>query len=98
MAKSSTSQLILDDHYIYNARDYFEKAGSALETKLDKLISILRIVCNDGCISGEKAEAMKVYTARVILLRDTIIEHEKKCKEFVLNFKEEIDSIDKDLY
>lgn len=91
-------QLIVDDDYITAVQTYINAATVDANSKLEVLIETLNKACSDGCVSGETAEVLKIFSDRTSQLSGLILEYGNECETLVGEFLNTIDEIDKELY
>lgn len=96
--EGATTELILYDEYISDAKSYLVAAALDANRKLDILIETLKKVCSESVVEGETAKALKEFSDRTAQLSGLIYEYGTECVNLINEFFETIDDIDGNLY
>lgn len=93
-----SKQLVFDDAYIEDAKQYIYAAAIDADNKLEILDNTLKEACATGLKSGETADALKQFSERVASLRGVISQYGGYCSKLINEFFKEIEEVDGNLY
>ena len=91
-------ELIIDDDYCRDMGTTFQWQGEKLDELLKEYITIMENVSNQALLSGNVADAMKVYVSYVKKMDQQIGNISDSLKEDIDKFLKEIDSEDQYLF
>lgn len=90
------TEVIIDDNYIKEMAEYFEKQGMRLQGMADAYISAITKMIEEGMPMGETSEALKVYRDYAQTLHQVIMDTSMKIRDSAMNCLGEI--VTKDNY
>lgn len=93
-----SKNFVLDDTYIEEMEIFFLDCAEIAQAQLDELSEKLTAACDYGIMEGNTAKYLRLYTERVLGLKNLIYEYGKKCSEMLKDFREHIDRVDQHLY
>lgn len=92
------TELIMNEDYIFEMAEYFEKQGKQLQNIVDAYIVAIKRVTEEGIVKGETSETLKIFLEYAEKLNQVIELTAKEVRDSVVNYQEEIDAQDQYLY
>lgn len=92
------TRLIIDNNYINEIAEYFEKQGKQLQNMADAYIAAIKRITDEGIVQGETSEALKIFLEYAQKLNQIISSTSIEARDTVMNYLEEIDAQDQYLY
>lgn len=92
------TELIMNEDYIYEMAEYFEKQGKQLQNIADAYIAAIKRVTEEGIVKGETSETLRIFLEYAEKLNQVIELMAKEVRDSVVNYQEEIDAQDRYLY
>lgn len=81
---------IIDDGYINEMAEYYEKQGKQLQSMVDFYIDSIRKVTEGGIVKGDTSDRLKSYLAYAEKLKQTILDESIKTRDLTGSYLEEI--------
>ena len=85
----------IDDSYINEMAEYYERQGKQLQGMIDSYLDIMKRVTEDGIVQGDTSEALKAFLAYAEKLRQSVLNVSTKARDMTGSYLEEIDNQDK---
>lgn len=92
------TELIIDEEYINEMAEYFEKQGKQLQKMADSYINTMTKVVKEGVVMGETSESLNTFLQYAEKLNQVIISTAMQVRNSTMNYLEEIDTQDQYLY
>lgn len=92
------TELIIDDNYINEMAEYFEKQGKQLQSMVNAYIAAMKRITEEGIAEGETSDALKKFLEYAQRLNQVISATSVEVRDSVMNYLEEIDTQDQYLY
>lgn len=92
------TELIIDDNYINEMAEYFEKQGKQLQSMVNAYIAAMKRITEEGIAEGETSDALKTFLEYAQRLNQVISATSVEVRDSVMNYLEEIDTQDQYLY
>lgn len=83
-------KVIVDDNYINEMAEYFERQGKQLQGMIDSYIDAIRKVTENGIVQGDTADRLKSYLAYVEKLKQVVLEVSTEARDLADSYLEEI--------
>ncbi|MBD5534984.1 MAG: hypothetical protein HDQ99_04915 [Lachnospiraceae bacterium] len=92
------TELIIDEEYINEMAEYFEKQGKQLQNMADSYIAAMKRVVEEGIVKGETSEALRAFLEYAEKLNQVIVSTAIQIRDYTMDYLEEIDTQDQYLY
>lgn len=92
------TELVIDEEYINEMAEYFEKQGKQLQNIAASYIGAMKRVVGEGIIEGKTSETLKTFLEYAEKLNQVIISTAMQIRDSAMNYLEEIDTQDQYLY
>lgn len=92
------TELIIDEEYINEMAEYFEKQGKQLQKMADSYINTMTRVVKEGVVMGKTSESLKTFLQYAQKLNQVILSTALQVRNSTMNYLEEIDTQDQYLY
>lgn len=80
----------IDDNYINEMAEYYEKQGKQLQGMMDSYIDAIRKLTEDGIVQGDTADRLKSYLAYAERLKQVVMEASTEARDMVADYLAEI--------
>ncbi len=80
----------IDDDYINEMAEYYEKQGKQLQGLMDSYIEAIRRITEDGIVQGDTADRLKSYLAYAEKLKQAVLEASIEARDLAGSYLEEI--------
>lgn len=87
-------KLIIDESYINEMAEYFEKQGMQLQKMVDSYIAAMKRIATEGIVKGKTSESLMIFTEYAEKLHQVILFTAKEVRDSVMNYLEEVDTQD----
>lgn len=81
---------IVDDNYINEMAEYFERQGKQLQGMMDSYIDAIRRVTENGIVQGDTADRLKSYLEYAEKLKQVVLEVSTEARDLAGSYLEEI--------
>ena len=92
------TKLIVNDGYLNEMAEYFEKQGKQLQSMANAYIAAMRNIAKDGTVEGRTANALKQFVEYAQRQTQAIASTSEQIRNSVMNYLEEIDTHDQYRY
>lgn len=92
------TELIIDEEYINQMAEYFEKQGKQLQNMINSYNAVMKKVVEAGIMEGKTSETLKAFSEYAEKLNQVIISTAMQIRDSTMNYLEEIDTQDQYLY
>ncbi len=83
-------KVIVDDNYINEMAEYFERQGKQLQGMIDSYIDAIRRVTENGIVQGDTADRLKSYLEYAEKLKQVVLEVSTETRDLAGSYLEEI--------
>lgn len=83
-------KVIVDDNYINEMAEYFERQGKQLQGMMDSYIDAIRRVTENGIVQGDTADRLKSYLEYAEKLKQVVLEVSTEVRDLAGSYLEEI--------
>lgn len=90
--------LTIDESYIEEMAEYFERQGKQLQKMADAYIVAMRQIVQEGIVKGETSETLTRFTECAEKLHQVIQLTAEGARDSVMNYLEEVDAQDQYLF
>lgn len=80
----------IEDDYINEMAEYYEKQGKQLQGMLDSYIDAIRKLTEDGVILGNTSDRLKSYLAYAERLKQAVMEASTEARDLAADYLAEI--------
>lgn len=80
----------VDDDYINEMAEYYEKQGKQLQGMVDSYTDAIRKVTEDGIVQGDTADRLKSYLGYAEKLKQAVLEAAAEARDLAGGYLEEI--------
>lgn len=91
-------KVVIDDGYLNEMAEYFEKQGKQLQSMANAYIAAMRRIAKEGIVQGRTANALKQFIEYAQKRTRDIASTSEQIRDIVLNYLEEIDAQDRYQY
>lgn len=91
-------KVIVDDAYLNEMAEYFEKQGRQLQSMANAYITAMEEIAKEGIVEGRTANALKQFVEYAQKQIQDIASTSEQIRDTVLNYLEEIDAQDQYQY
>lgn len=92
------ADIIIEDEYIQEMRDFSKLQGSRFETVLTEYIAVMYKLNAEGIVRGETADILKMFIETVMSLKGQVQELSELFQQLLDQYLADIDYADKELY
>lgn len=90
--------LTIDESYIDEMAEHFERQGRQLQKMADAYIVAMRQIVQEGIVKGETSETLMRFTECAEKLHQVIQLTAERVRDSVMNYLEEVDAQDQYLF
>lgn len=83
-------KVVVDDNYINEMAEYFDRQGKQLQGMIDSYIDAIRKVTENGIVQGDTADRLKSYLAYAEKLKQVVLEVSTEARDLASSYLEEI--------
>lgn len=83
-------KVIVDDNYINEMAEYYERQGKQLQGMIDSYIDAIRKVTENGIVQGDTADRLKSYLAYAEKLKQVVLEVSTEARDLAGSYLKEI--------
>lgn len=94
----NNTRMIVEDEYLNELAEYFEKQGKQLQRMADAYIAVMEQITSGGIMQGETAMVLRRFLESAKKLNHVISSVSVEVRDSVMNYLEEIDTEDQYLY
>ncbi len=80
----------VDDDYINEMAEYYEKQGKQLQGMMDSYIEAIRRITEEGIVQGDTSDRLKSYLAYAEKLKQAVQEASTEARDLAGSYLEEI--------
>lgn len=92
------TKVVVDDGYLNEMAEYFEKQGKQLQGMANAYIAAMRNIAKEGTVEGRTANALRQFIEYAQKQTQAIASTSRQIRDSVMNYLEEIDAQDQYRY
>ena len=90
--------VVVDEEYVDAVAEYLCHCSEKTQEQLEQLLEILEKICTEGIMQGNVAEILRSYKSLASELKGYIVEYGKNGSQIVLDYKERMQYVSKEIY